>query len=83
MPVKKPKSKTETIANPTAEDLKFFADVEAAEEAARKRIAEHGPDPVFQTRRWRDKTGFPVGVLLEWEQASREFWPRIRARRCW
>jgi len=81
--VKDKTTKTEVIDNLTAEDMKFFDDVAAAEEAARARIAEHGPDPVFQTKRWRDKTGFPVGVLLEWEQASREFWPRIRARRCW
>jgi hypothetical protein len=81
--VKKPKPKTETIANPSAETLKFFADVEAAEEDARKRIAEHGPDPVFQTKRWREKTNFPIGILWPWEAASAEFWPRIRARRCW
>ena len=76
-------NKTEVIENPTAAQRKFFAEVEAAKEAAQRRIAEHGPDPVFQTRRWREKTSFPVGVLLDWELASREFWPRIRARRCW
>jgi len=81
--VKKPKPKTEIIANSNPEELRFFDDVAAAEEAARKRITERGPNPVFQTKRWRDKTGFPVGVLLDWEAASAEFWPRIRARRCW
>jgi hypothetical protein len=81
--VKKPKPKTETIANPSAETLKFFADVEAAKEAARKHVEKHGIPPQFLTKRWRDKTGFPVGVLLDWEIASAEFWKRIRGRASW
>ncbi len=81
--MKKPKPKTEIIANSTPEELRFFDDVAAAEEAARKRIAKHGPDSVFQTRRWREKTGFPIGIILDYEVAEAEFWRRTGARRHW
>ena len=77
------KSKTETIPNLTAEERRFIAETKAAMAAAEKEVAKHGIPPQFQTKRWREKTGFPIGGLRHWEIASHEFWPRIRQRTTW
>jgi hypothetical protein len=77
------KPKAETAPNLTAEERRFIAETNAATEAARKHVEKHGIPPQFLTKRWREKTGFPVGVLLDWEIASAEFWKRIQGRASW
>jgi hypothetical protein len=76
------KAKT-TEPDLTEEEARFIADSTAAMETARQRVAKHGIPAIFQTKRWREKTGFPVGVLLRHELAITEFVRRTQARRSW
>jgi hypothetical protein len=52
-------------------------------EEARQRVERNGIDPVFFTKRWLEKTGFPVGIILDHELAEAEFWRRTRSRTAW
>ena len=62
---KNEKTVVETAPDLSDEDRAFIEESERAIAAAEKHGKEHGPDPIFQTKRWREKTGFPIGIVLE------------------
>ena len=74
-----------TITKPshTEEEARFIAETQTATEEARQRVERDGIDPVFLTKRWLEKTGFPVGIILDHELAEAEFWRRTRSRAAW
>ena len=49
-----------TKSNLTEEEARFIAESTAAVEEARKHVAKHGIPPQFLTKRWREKTSFPI-----------------------
>jgi hypothetical protein len=67
----------------TEEEARFIAETQTATEEARQRVERDGIDPVFLTKRWLEKTGFPVGIILDHELAEAEFWRRTRSRAAW
>ena len=48
--------------------IELTPEQEAMVERTRKELDEAKPDPIFQTKRWREKTGFPIGIILEDEK---------------
>ena len=67
----------------TEEEARLIAETRTATEEARQRVEGDGIDPVFLTTRWLEKTGFPIGIILDHELAEAEFWRRTRERSVW
>jgi glycerate-2-kinase len=76
-------SRTITKPSLTEEEARFIAETQTATEETRQRVERDGIDPVFLTKRWLEKTGFPVGIILDHELAEAEFWRRTRSRAAW